>query len=140
VQSQRWLGLRLECSGALITGSAALIAVLTASSITPGLAGLSISYALQVTQLLSFMIRQSVELENNMNSVERTKFYTDSIAQERSSRIAETKPAPTWPSEGAIEVRDLQMRYRDNLPLVLQGVSIDVRGGEKVGVVGRTGM
>jgi ABC-type multidrug transport system fused ATPase/permease subunit len=31
------------------------------------------------------------------------------------------------------------MRYRDGLPLVLKGLTMDVRGGERVGIVGRTG-
>jgi ABC-type multidrug transport system fused ATPase/permease subunit len=40
---------------------------------------------------------------------------------------------------GAICVRDLVVRYRPGLPLVLRGVSFDVAGGNKVGLVGRTG-
>lgn len=40
---------------------------------------------------------------------------------------------------GAIAVRDLKLRYRAGLPLVLHGVSFDVLPGEKVGLVGRTG-
>jgi ABC-type transport system involved in cytochrome bd biosynthesis fused ATPase/permease subunit len=40
---------------------------------------------------------------------------------------------------GAIAVRDLVVRYRPGLPLVLRGVSFDVAGGDKVGLVGRTG-
>lgn len=32
-----------------------------------------------------------------------------------------------------------QVRYRPNTPLVLKGVSLTIQGGEKVGVVGRTG-
>jgi ATP-binding cassette subfamily C (CFTR/MRP) protein 1 len=48
-------------------------------------------------------------------------------------------PKGEWPSAGAIAIRDLRMRYREGLPLVLDGVSLDIRGGEKVGVVGRTG-
>lgn len=31
------------------------------------------------------------------------------------------------------------MRYRPNTPLVLKGITLDIKGGEKVGVVGRTG-
>lgn len=31
------------------------------------------------------------------------------------------------------------MRYRDNTPIVLNGLDFPIRGGEKVGIVGRTG-
>ena len=43
------------------------------------------------------------------------------------------------PAAGAISVRDLKLRYRPGLPLVLRGVSFEVSPGEKVGLVGRTG-
>lgn len=89
IQSQRWLALRLDFVGALIVGCAALVAALLAQSLSPGLVGLSISYALQVTGMLTWLIRQTVELENNMNSVERTKFYTDQLPQERPARAGE---------------------------------------------------
>jgi ATP-binding cassette subfamily C (CFTR/MRP) protein 1 len=36
-------------------------------------------------------------------------------------------------------VRNLKLRYRPGLPLVLRGVSFEVSPGEKVGLVGRTG-
>ena len=32
-----------------------------------------------------------------------------------------------------------QVRYRPNTPLVLKGVTLNIRGGDKIGVVGRTG-
>ncbi|XP_026193806.1 canalicular multispecific organic anion transporter 2 [Cyclospora cayetanensis] len=44
-----------------------------------------------------------------------------------------------WPLEGAVEVRDLCVRYRPDLPLVLKGISFCIRSGERVGLVGRTG-
>lgn len=31
------------------------------------------------------------------------------------------------------------MRYRPNTPLVLKGITLSIHGGEKIGVVGRTG-
>ena len=34
---------------------------------------------------------------------------------------------------------DEQVRYRPNTPLVLKGISLTIEGGEKIGVVGRTG-
>jgi ATP-binding cassette subfamily C (CFTR/MRP) protein 1 len=44
-----------------------------------------------------------------------------------------------WPSAGAIEMRNVTMRYREGLPLVLRGLTLSVAPREKVGIVGRTG-
>lgn len=33
----------------------------------------------------------------------------------------------------------MQVRYRSNTPLVLKGITLGIRGGDKIGVVGRTG-
>lgn len=49
------------------------------------------------------------------------------------------RPEEGWPSRGVLEVRDAQVRYRPELPLVLKGVSFEVAAGEKVGICGRTG-
>ncbi|KAF0703812.1 hypothetical protein As57867_007488, partial [Aphanomyces stellatus] len=44
-----------------------------------------------------------------------------------------------WPAHGQIEFDDVSFRYKPEDPLVLKHVSFSVRGGEKIGVVGRTG-
>ncbi len=40
---------------------------------------------------------------------------------------------------GEIEFRGFSMRYKEDLPLALDGLTLRIRAGEKVGVVGRTG-
>lgn len=49
------------------------------------------------------------------------------------------EPSPSWPSQGAIEFKNVDLAYREGLPDVLRDVSFQVKPGEKVGVVGRTG-
>jgi len=44
-----------------------------------------------------------------------------------------------WPSQGKLEFRDVELRYRPTTELVLKGLSFTVEPGEKVGIVGRTG-
>lgn len=48
-------------------------------------------------------------------------------------------PPPNWPTAGAVEFKNVSLRYREGLDLVLRGVSLSVPGGSRVGVVGRTG-
>lgn len=61
------------------------------------------------------------------------------IAQEAPHEIEDKKPAPHWPDQGAITFQNMSMKYRPGLPDVLHDISIEIRGGEKIGVVGRTG-
>lgn len=48
-------------------------------------------------------------------------------------------PGPEWPSKGGITLNNLKMRYRPDNPLVINGLNVEIKGGERVGVVGRTG-
>ena len=50
-----------------------------------------------------------------------------------------THPQTGWPRTGSVVFEHFAMRYRRGLPLVLDDVSFEVRHGEKVGIVGRTG-
>ncbi len=131
--------MRLEILGAFILLFTALLISLNRHSISPGTAGLSLSYALQVTQQLMFLIRQSVEAENNMNSVERAKFYSVEISQEAPHDIPlrDENVEKSWPHQGKIVLQDLQMRYRPHLPLVLKGINVQIEPRERVGIVGR---
>ena len=61
------------------------------------------------------------------------------IPQEPAHEVDDTKPDPEWPEDGSIQFEDITMSYRKGLPDVLKGISLDVKGGEKIGVVGRTG-
>jgi len=78
------------------------------------------------------------QVENALTCVERVLHYTDSIPQE-AQLYGPAPPPPDWPTSGAIEVRNLSARYRPETPIVLKNVSLSIAGGERVGVVGRTG-
>ncbi|KAJ3504979.1 hypothetical protein NLJ89_g7659 [Agrocybe chaxingu] len=65
--------------------------------------------------------------------------HSDSIEQEAASEISENRPPPEWPTAGAIEFKGISLRYRPGLPNVLHNISLSINGGEKIGIVGRTG-
>ncbi|XP_065898603.1 multidrug resistance-associated protein 1-like isoform X2 [Dysidea avara] len=140
--SNRWLAIRLELIGNLIILFATLFAVIERNSsgdgIDPGLAGLSISYALQVTQSLNWIVRMTSELEANIVAVERTKEYAE-VTNEAPAIIYDHRPPHNWPSTGRVQFEQYSTRYREGLDLVLKEVTCNIRGGEKVGIVGRTG-
>mmetsp|Transcript_20870 Transcript_20870/g.30630 ORF Transcript_20870/g.30630 Transcript_20870/m.30630 type:complete len:499 (+) Transcript_20870:3084-4580(+) len=141
--AQCWLGVRLEMVGTLIIFAACMFAVLEHSSQAgnetfAGLAGLSISFALSVTQYVNWTIRWSAELEVDMIAVERIKQYCR-IDSEAPHTTPIDESLVNWPFSGEIIFSSAHLRYRPNLPLVLKGLDIHIPAMSKVGVVGRTG-
>ncbi|OIW13296.1 hypothetical protein TanjilG_25402 [Lupinus angustifolius] len=137
--SNEWLGFRLELLGSLVFCiSTMFMIVLPSSIIKPENVGLSLSYGLSLNAVLFWAVFMSCFIENKMVSVERIKQFTN-IPSEPSWNIKDRLPPPNWPSQGNVDIKDLQVRYRPNTPLVLKGITLSISGGEKIGVVGRTG-
>ncbi|XP_010259593.1 PREDICTED: ABC transporter C family member 4-like isoform X2 [Nelumbo nucifera] len=137
--SNEWLGFRLELIGSVILCiSTVFMIFLPSSIIKPEYVGLTLSYGLSLNAVLFWAIYMSCLVENRMVSVERVKQFTN-IPSEAEWEIKDCLPSPNWPTHGNVDLIDLQVRYRPNTPLVLKGLTISIRGGEKIGVVGRTG-
>ncbi|XP_076057951.1 multidrug resistance-associated protein 1-like [Oratosquilla oratoria] len=136
--AQCWLGIRLQVIGNGIVFAAALMGVFSRETISPGMVGLSITYALSVTMALAWFIQISSRIQTNIVSVERIMDY---IQKEKESprTIAETAPPPSWPAHGGVSLCGYQLRYRPGLELVLKGLTLEIHPQEKVGIVGRTG-
>uniref|UniRef100_A0A8C7DJ96 ATP-binding cassette sub-family C member 5 n=1 Tax=Oncorhynchus kisutch TaxID=8019 RepID=A0A8C7DJ96_ONCKI len=137
--AMRWLAVRLDVISVALISITALMIVLMHGQIPPAYAGLAISYAVQLTGLFQFTVRLASETEARFTSVERIHHYIESLALEAPARIKNKAPPPDWPQEGEVVFDKTEMRYRDNLPLVLKKVSCTIRPKEKIGIVGRTG-
>jgi ATP-binding cassette, subfamily C (CFTR/MRP), member 1 len=142
--AQSWLAVRLELIGTLIITFASLVAVLDhatsgADETFAGLAGLSISYALSVTQSLNWSVRMASDMEANMVAVERLEEYTRIESEGERITATDKLLSNTWPSKGEIRFQNAKLRYRPGLPLALKGLDLLIPAGSKVGVVGRTG-
>ncbi|XP_012937343.1 multidrug resistance-associated protein 1 isoform X1 [Aplysia californica] len=138
IVSNRWLAIRLEFVGNFIIFFASLFAVIGRDHLSPGIVGLSITYAMNVTQTLNWMVRMTCELETNIVAVERIKEYTET--QTEADWVIEGKrPSAEWPEKGVVKFKDYKVRYREGLDLVLKGIDCEIKSGEKIGIVGRTG-
>ncbi|KAM9261649.1 ATP-binding cassette sub-family C member 6 [Cariama cristata] len=136
--ADRWLATNLEFLGNGIVLFAALFAAIGRTNLSPGTAGFSISYALQITGILNWMVRSWTEIENNIVSVERVREYLKT-PKEAPWALSGKLQGQAWLTEGRIEFRNYSLRYRPNLELALKHVNLTIHGQEKIGITGRTG-
>lgn len=136
--NQRWLGTRLDALAVLLVFVTGILVVTSRFNVSPSISGLVLSYILSIAQMLQFTVRQLAEVENNMNATERLHYYGTQLEEEAPLHTS-TQVPPTWPQTGQITFSNVAMRYRANLPLVLKNLSMNIAGGERIGIVGRTG-
>ncbi|KAK9055990.1 hypothetical protein SSX86_027077 [Deinandra increscens subsp. villosa] len=143
MSANRWLAIRLEIVGGLMIWFTATFAVMQNGKARNQEAfastmGLLLSYALNITTLLTTVLRLASLAENSLNAVERVGTYIE-LPSEAPSLIENNRPPPGWPSSGSIKFENVGLRYRTELPPVLQGLSFFIPPSDKVGIVGRTG-
>ncbi|KAJ3174479.1 Multidrug resistance-associated protein 9 [Geranomyces variabilis] len=133
-----WLGLRLDVLAAGVVF--VLLMLAGCRVVSPSAIGLALVSTIQLGQALNQLLRNMGTLEASFNSVERLDYYAKSLPIE-APRVRPNDPdaKDPWPTQGAIEIRDLEVRYKSVAQPVLSGVSLSVKTGQKIGVVGRSG-
>lgn len=136
---ERWLGVRLELIGSTVSLVAACLVVqgVDSGTISASTAGVSVSFSMTTAFTLTSTVRTFATLEASMNSVERIHYTGVSTPQERQTDdcfFAEGQEAAqrAWPTRGEIVVEALVMRYREDSPIVLKGISFRAGPGEKL--------
>nr|XP_021560535.1 multidrug resistance-associated protein 9 [Neomonachus schauinslandi] len=135
----RWFALRMDVLMNIVTFIVALLVTLSFSSISASSKGLSLSYIIQLSGLLQVCVRTGTETQAKFTSVELLREYILTCVPECTHPLKVETCLHDWPSRGEITFRDYQMRYRDNTPLVLDGLNLVIQSGQTVGIVGRTG-
>ncbi|XP_074522327.1 ATP-binding cassette sub-family C member 12-like [Halichoeres trimaculatus] len=136
----RWLSFWLDFMATAMTFLVALFVVLSGDELISASAkGLALSYTIQLTGMLQFVVRQATEVEARFNSVERLQEYITDCTSEAPRHMKGAQIPEGWPKSGAITFQGYKMRYRENTPIVLNDLNFPIRAGEKLGIVGRTG-
>lgn len=140
--ASRWFTMRMEFVGTCLVAAAAFIVVIMRESVTTGLAGLVLTSVFSVCTFIPFIMRLKSELSARLTSVARIYEYCEELKEEAPVHHHDGGHTPregVWPSAGELLFEQVCLRYRRGLPLVLNDISFRVRGGQKVGIVGRTG-
>jgi ATP-binding cassette, subfamily C (CFTR/MRP), member 1 len=112
---------------------------------------LSLAVTYTVSLAIGYLMNLFTELQTFYGSVERTSEYATCLEQEAgapkapAAALTTASPSPSradddhWPSRGGVKMDNVCLRYRPELPLALNGLTITIQPGEHIGVVGRTG-
>ncbi|XP_038662587.1 multidrug resistance-associated protein 9-like [Scyliorhinus canicula] len=137
--SMRWLSVRIDSLTALLTLTVALFVVLSPDSVPASTKGLALAFAIQLSGLCEYCTRLGIETEARFISVERILEYVLTCVSEAPFHIKNETVSKEWPNRGAIAFKNYQMKYRENTPIVLKGLHLNIEAQEKIGIVGRTG-
>ncbi|XP_051799250.1 ATP-binding cassette sub-family C member 4-like isoform X1 [Acanthochromis polyacanthus] len=135
--TSRWFAVRLDFICAVFVTVTTFGCVLLREQLDAGSVGLALSYAVTLTGMFQWGVRQSAEVENMMTSVERVVEYSE--LESEAPWETHRRPPPNWPSKGLVTFDQVSFSYSPDGPTVLHNMSAVFRPKEKVGIVGRTG-
>ncbi|OCF37123.1 hypothetical protein I316_01029 [Kwoniella heveanensis BCC8398] len=130
----RWLGLRLSFAGHLLVLVVALFGIMFRKDVSSANLGVTLTYLIITPEIYATSVLTFLQ-----NTVERVQYYASLPSEAAPVIPGDPEPDELWPTVGAIDFKGAEMRYRPDLPLVLKGISLSIRPGEKIGVIGRTG-
>ncbi|RDX55372.1 hypothetical protein OH76DRAFT_1428233 [Lentinus brumalis] len=132
----RWVSIRIEALGALFASCLAAYLVYFSNARAAN-TGFSLNMAVGFSSMILWWIRILNEFEVNGNSLERVQQYT--VIEQEAKPTSDGIPPAYWPASGDLRVEKLSARYSADGPRVLHEISFEVKAGERVGIVGRTG-
>lgn len=130
-----WVGYRIGLVGSLFSSCVAAFIVST-NGIEASLAGFALAFAMDYREAANRTIRLVAQTELDMNAAERIFEYSNLSAENQEGT---DNLRASWPEEGKLEVKDLEVGYAEDLPSILKGLTFKAESNQRIGVVGRTG-
>jgi len=111
------------------------------TDVSAGLVGMYWSYAALWGLFATSTVGVVMGLLTNLTSLERLLEYKlGNLASEPAWFLPDSKEPAEWPRNAPeLHFQQVALRYRANLPLALTGLDLHVKGGERLGIMGRTG-
>ena len=128
-----WAKTRASILGCIFV--TATTATMVYNGVDASIAGFTISLAFQLKSTISTLLSQWSTTRMGFMSVDRL-LALKKIPKESKQGLS---MGHQWPERGSIEVHDLTVRYRPELPPTLKGITFSVQPQKRVGIVGRTG-
>ncbi|KAJ3492552.1 hypothetical protein NLG97_g5313 [Lecanicillium saksenae] len=139
--SQALLALVLDLIAASVGTVLAILSLYVRNSSSQNAAGLAFLNLISLGTSFNRTVLRWTVMETSIGSLSRLRDFLISTPMEtRKDTIDLPK---NWPHTGRVELRNVVARYsvekQHGQPSVLQGVSVQIQPGKKVGIMGRTG-
>jgi len=131
-----WYHLRTTFASVVIIGPVISITLLFSGydTVSAGLVALLIIYVIEINDDISHLFLMSSDFEFQLISLERCKKFTE-VEGEAPAKTKEPERVQNmtsnWPARGSIEFRNYFVKYRPNLPHVIDNLSVSINSGEK---------
>ena len=124
-----------------------------------GLVALLINNILDITDRINQILNTMSTVETNFVSFERCSYYINLeieegyvglaqnysefkkmiVKEERDAKIDVNNEQKLWPNRADLSFDKFSVKYREELDFVQKNLSLSIKDGEKIGIVGRTG-
>ncbi|XWX00437.1 hypothetical protein V2A60_008457 [Cordyceps javanica] len=137
--ASQWLKFRMSILATVINVLAASLVLSQSGKMSAGFAGFCLSQATQLSDKVLALIFSFNNLSVVMQTFQRVQEYAQ-LAPEKDcvTKSSEYVPA-SWPKTGAVELRNVTVRYNPNGQDILKNISLRIEPGSRVAIVGRTG-
>lgn len=136
ISAQRWLGVRIEFLGSIVVFLSCVLVICLNNTLqlSAGIVGLLIIWSVNFTITLGFLVDNFSESESAITSIERVDAMSR-LPEEKSMITSSIQLPSSWPDAGRLEFNNVCLRYRENLPLALNGLTFSIQAGKRCAVV-----
>ncbi|KAJ6779285.1 hypothetical protein PWT90_07900 [Aphanocladium album] len=135
---QQWLQVVLDLLvAALATLLTALVLFITKKR-TSGSVGVALVNLLSFNTSLTQLVTYWMQLETSLGAILRTKDFVTNPDHQPVEAVQDSSPEQELLAT-TVQFRNISASYRNREELVLNQVSLDLKGGQRVGICGRTG-
>ena len=134
----QWYLLCLNLLSMLFLTYIVVMTLMHKNKFTPRIIGIILTYSLVLQEDMIEFLSSFSNFENTMTKMERSLSYTK-IISERPQTLTSDLALRDWPSKGEILFENYNVKYRNDLDIVLKNINFHLKPGEHLGVVGRTG-
>ncbi|GJC78756.1 ABC transporter atnG [Colletotrichum liriopes] len=137
---QRWLAIVLDLFVAVIATALVAFAVKLTNTTSGGAIGLSMVSLMGLNSSLSRLISSWTNLETSLGAIARLRDFVRDTPQEDGVNAQNLHTLPEgWPAVGAINIRNINARYKTDNDDILRNISLIIQPGQNIGICGRTG-